>query len=135
MARPEALTQKAVVKWFKLQYPKLSKLLIKFDNEGKRTIAGHVEAKAMGLRPGASDLFLAYPTKIYSGLFLEIKPDKWTPGKANKEHYKRQLEFLDDMSKVGYAAELGIGFDECRAIIVKYISTDDINHLPKNTKD
>lgn len=122
--KPEEITQISVVKWLALQHPSLARLIIKIDNEGKRAMIGHVIAKRMGLHKGASDMFIAFPTKKYAGLWLEVKPDGWKPSKAKKEHLDNQWNFIYKMREVGYWADMGIGFDHCLAIINNYIASN-----------
>jgi len=83
-------------------------------------------AKRMGLRAGASDLFLSYPTKKYPGLWMEIKPDGWKgpQGKKAKIHHDRQLEFLEKQKEVGYSTCLVIGVDQGINALKQYLMTN-----------
>lgn len=114
MARPEQQTQLAICEWLAFQYPEPYNYLVKIDNEGKRTVGGHVLAKRMGLHTGASDLFLAWPTIRHYGLWMEIKHDKWKGPASKKErlHYENQLEFLSKMSRRGYFSCFVVGVDQ-----------------------
>lgn len=80
-------------------------------------------AKRMGLHKGASDLFIAWPTSRYYGLWLEIKPDKWkgAQGKKMKLHLDDQLNFISRMNLVGYFAKLVVGVDEAMETINGYV--------------
>ncbi len=119
---PESQVQLAVLEWLNLYNPFVRRLVIKIDNEGKRTAAGHLLAVKLGLHIGASDLFIAYPTNLYGGLWLELKREKWKPTKATKEHDKRQDDFLLLMNDNGYYARKGIGVDQSIQIIKDYLS-------------
>jgi hypothetical protein len=115
-----------------MQHPYLVDFLVKIDNEGKRkTIVrngktipvGLFLAKRMGLRPKASDLFIAWPTLNHYGLWLEIKPDGWKGprGKKEKEHIEGQLNFLSRMRLKGYEGKLVVGVDEGIKAIKDYL--------------
>jgi hypothetical protein len=80
----EHLQQKALVSWFKLQYPKL--MLIAIPNGSHlagdakiRAIKMH-KMKAEGLTVGAPDLMLVKASKDYHGLFIEMK---WAQNKQS----------------------------------------------------
>lgn len=69
----ESDIQKSCVSWFRLQYPKLAKLLFAVPNGGAR---GRIEAAIMkgeGVTAGVADLILLYPTPKHHGLCVEMK--------------------------------------------------------------
>lgn len=123
MTTPEQKTQLAICDWLSLQHPQLFEQVIKIDNEGKRTIGGHMLAKRMGLHKGASDLFIAYPTKKYFGLFIEIKHDGWKGPRNNAEKLRveSQLTFINKMKDKGYYGELVTGVNEGIDLISRYL--------------
>lgn len=123
MTTPEQKTQLATIQWLNAQHPEVSKFVIKIDNEGKRTIGGHILAKKMGLHKGASDLFIAWPSKSLHGLWVELKPDLWKGvyGKKAKMHLECQMDFIEKMRSKGYGAELAIGVDNAIKIIDSYL--------------
>ena len=65
----------------------------------------------------------------YHGLYLEIKKDgeKLTKkdGSWRTPHVAEQAEMLERLRQAGYKAEFGVGFDECKQIIDKYIKKQD----------
>lgn len=75
----------------------------------------------MGLHPGASDLFLAWPTNKYPGLWVEVKPPLFKVTKSNLAHYESQMEFIRLMLSQGYHADMGIGVDACIDIFKFYL--------------
>lgn len=85
------------------RYPDFAVDLIHIPNEGKRTIAGGVRQKRLGLKAGVPDLFFARPAKnplgvtLYSGLWIEFKTEK---GRVSKE----QEVFILRASQHGYLA-------------------------------
>ena len=118
----EAQIEASANEWLRLQYAHVHKCLIKIMNEGKRSVAGHIQAKKQGLHKGASDLFIAYPSKNYHGLFIEIKKDGYVPsGKVQLKHYQNQIDFIKHMRSQGYAAEMCVGLDEIIAVINDYL--------------
>jgi len=124
MSTPEQKTQLAIIEWLKKQHPEVSQYVVKIDNEGKRSVGGHMLALRMGLHKGASDLFIAWPTDKYHGLWLEIKSDVWrgAQGKKAKLHYETQLNFIEKMKAVGFYGEIGAGVDQCIKIISDYLN-------------
>jgi hypothetical protein len=72
--------------------------------------------KAMGLKPGTSDLFLAMPVKQYHGAWFEMK--KIGARKPSPEQY----EFLLRMERQGYYVDVCYGFDEWRYSAHRYFA-------------
>lgn len=88
--------------------------IVAIGNEGKRTrIGGHI-AKQMGLRPGASDLFLAHCRNGHGGYWIELKQ----PGEKPRPN---QAEFLDAMRCNGYKAEWFDNWETARDSIREYM--------------
>lgn len=120
----ESHQQQQVVRWFKLRYPKYEGCIIASANGAH--IAGNVRQRAMkisrmkaeGMKVGASDLFIAVPKGSYSGLWLEMKDE----GKNDKSLSCSQVEHINLMKQVGYAAEWAAGFDNAAKIIKGYIN-------------
>jgi len=76
----------------------------------------------MGLKPGASDLFIYYPTRKYHGLFLEVKRNKkYTPSEMKTETWILQQEFLSSVKSVGYAGEVCYGVEDGVSIVEAYL--------------
>lgn len=124
MPTPEQKTQLAICEWLSKQHQEVFEHIVKIDNEGKRSVGGHVLSKRMGLHKGASDLFIAWPTEKYAGLWVEIKPDKWRGafGVKAKLHLENQMKFIDKMNKRGYLAKLVVGTDQGIDAIKSYLS-------------
>ena len=72
--------------------------------------------KRAGLRVGAPDLFLAYPTKLSHGMFLEMKRkgEKGTPD---------QIDFGMMLRSMGYDSLICLGADEAMKAIKGHIET------------
>lgn len=106
--------QVALIDWFKYQYPHL--ILFAIPNGEYRHIATAVKLKKSGVLAGASDLFLAYPNKNHSGLFIEMK----AKGGSVSENQKK---FIKSVKQYGYAAEVCYGFDEAKSVIENYLKS------------
>lgn len=97
-------------------HPELKKhsdLFLHIPNESKRTVTYGSLLKRMGMRKGASDLFIALPRKDYHGAWIELKTIKGKPTPA-------QIDFLEDMDEQGYFTKVVNGFDEAIKVIEWY---------------
>lgn len=115
---PESLEQMAVIEWICKQHPWLREYTMAIPNERKTSKLWGYVLKLLGLLPGASDLFIAWPTLKYSGFFLEMKTKKGRPTKL-------QLDFLYRMKKVGYQGAVAYGADEAISMIKEYLAQPD----------
>ena len=103
MAGSEAALQKGCVRWFDLQYSKLSPLMYHVPNGGTRNIREAAQFKLMGVRPGVADLILLYPGKLGHVLCIEFKTDT---GRQSSDQYNWQVA----------AQDAGNGYFLCRSI-------------------
>lgn len=103
-------------------HPILKKFYCKTNNEGKRSvIAGH-NLKAMGLRPGVSDILIYYPNKTKHGLWLEVKRNKkYTPSERRTPTWLAQEEFIKIVKSVGYEGKICYGWEDGKRIIEDYL--------------
>ena len=114
--------QRALVKWIRTQQ-NIRDCVIKLNNEGKRTLAQGWNLKMMGMCPGASDLFLAYPANGYHGLWLEVKRSKQYPNSARTtEQWLAQEIFLERMKSLGYQGFFCYGWLHGKKLIEDYLS-------------
>lgn len=83
--------QVACVNEFRYLNPRLRDLMIAIPNGGQRNAIVAAKLKAEGVVAGVPDLFFAYPSGEWHGLFLEMKN-----GKAGtvSEHQKRMMMIL-----------------------------------------
>jgi hypothetical protein len=112
----EAEHQKQLVAWCHDNmglYPEL-KFLLSIPNDWPSDRDTALEMLARGLRPGASDLLLAYPSHGYHALWLELK----LPGRRLKDH---QAEWLEEQEALGYATAVCYSWQEARDILVWYL--------------
>ncbi len=115
--------QRAIVTWLNY-HPIVRDYFFKTNNEGKRTEGQGWNLKLMGMRPGASDLFIYYPTKNHHGLFLEVKRNKkYTKSERNTPTWIAQEKFIETVKSVGFAGEFCYGFENGIKIIEDYLLT------------
>lgn len=128
---------KALVQWLNI-HPILKDFFLHIPNGGTRvhkTIMSKsgkkytyspegVELKRMGVRAGVSDFLIAYPTKRYHGLWIELKPK--IGGKLSPD----QKLWLDRMNNIGFKAIESHGFDEAVYQIKCYLGDVPIEHSP-----
>lgn len=119
--------------WMEGKYPDL-RLMYHIPNGGKRNKAEAARFKAMGVKPGVSDIFLpvcrhgnvelyaddkVYATgPIYFGLYIELKRQ------YGGEVTDLQNDWLRDMRAQGYAAEVCQGAEMAERVIVDYLEGD-----------
>lgn len=121
----EEQQQITVVSWYKHKYPLFQDCIIAIVNERtkKKNVPLWVWAKylnklkRMGMKKGASDLFIAVPRGIYHGLFIEMKDE----GKTYCSVTKEQREHIGLMQLMGYRAEWAPGADKAMKIIAEYM--------------
>jgi hypothetical protein len=99
--------------WIRL-HPNIKPYALFIPNDGKRSPLLGAIYKRMGLRPGTSDIFIAIPNKTHHGLWIELK---WRKNKATPA----QLEFIEDMTRQGYAAHVIWGADDAIKQIEQYL--------------
>lgn len=71
--------------------------------------------KAQGLKPGVSDVMVALPRGPYHGAFMEFKRDDGS--KISDE----QRKWIDRMNKVGYLADIVVGFHNAQKFAQAYL--------------
>ena len=122
----EAQEQRALVKWINTQ-PLIKEHLVKLNNEGKRTCSQGYQLKLLGMCPGASDLFLAFPRRPHCGLWLEIKQNRnYTPSERAKPTWVNQEKFLERMINVGYQGHFVFGWEHGKKLIERYFEGTQI---------
>ena len=85
----ESQIQHDCLVWFRLQYPKLVRMLFAVPNGGKRDAKTGARMKYEGSVRGVSDLILLVPKKGFSALCIEMKRPK---GKQSEEQIRWQRE-------------------------------------------
>lgn len=110
----ESQEQIAAMEWLRLQYPNIAEHTMHIGNERKASYFVGYIMKQMGVLKGASDLFMAWPSGGFHGLFIEVKSKTGKPTAY-------QLAFLERMNKVGYLAKVCYGADEVISTMREYI--------------
>ena len=105
---------KALVKWFHTQFPDLADDFHHFANERKCTPRQGAELKAMGVKKGVADFFLAIPLNGKAGLWIELKVGKNKPTKA-------QLDFAERKKYRFYEFAFCWGWDAAKDMILIYL--------------
>jgi hypothetical protein len=110
----ESNEQIVAMDWLRLQHPKIAEHTLHIGNERKASyFAGYI-MKKMGVLKGASDLFMAWPSGGFHGLFIEVKSKIGRPSPEQKA-------FIQRMRDVGYKAEICYGADEVINTMKYYI--------------
>ena len=117
----ETRIQKNLISWWALAcraYNVDARYLAHVPNGGKRGLLEACILKAMGVRRGHEDLFLAIPIKQSHGLYLEVK----APGGRTSPDQKEMMQLHRDQ---GYAVMVAWSFDEGVRAITNYLKTGD----------
>lgn len=104
----------ALATYIKLSYPKV--LFSHIPNGGKRNVREAVKFKRMGVRRGLPD-FLIFETNdpYLRGVAIELKVK---PNKPSSE----QLEVIEELKRLKWAAHICYSFNEAKIIIDKYLN-------------
>ena len=100
------------VKWFRIQYP--NEIIFAVPNGGSRNLFEAVKLKKTGTLAGVADLFLAKPSKGFSGLFIEVKQGR------NKQT-QTQKDFEQIIKLKGYEYRVVYSLDEFMDLIYSYL--------------
>lgn len=126
--QPEQIEHINVVNWFHYQFPELADDFHHFANERKCSMQTGRTLKRMGVKKGVADFFLAIPSGIYHGLWIELKVGK---GKLSDE----QIKFLERKTARGYAAIAVWGFEAAIETIKSYLDCDKTICIQESTKN
>ena len=117
--QPETLEQIAVMEWLRWTHPDIVDCVMHIPNERKQNKIWGLVLAHMGVLPGASDLFIAVPRKMFHGMFLEMKTKK---GRLTEN----QKTFLQDMKSQGYHASAAYGSDDAIYQINNYLKLPNV---------
>lgn len=93
MRHAESNTQQECVRWFRLQYPRYTKLLFAVPNGGARNKIEAGILKAEGVTPGVSDLILLLGRDGYNALCIEMKTtDRRSKQNDNQAEWQAAVE-------------------------------------------
>lgn len=118
MKHLESQEQQALVRW--AQYHPIPKNYLSANpNGGYRNPREAARLKLEGVRPGVSDLFLAYPTEQFHGLWIEMKRPKGHTSRLTSP----QAAWLDRMKGVGYDTHVAYGWEDARYYLETYLAS------------
>ncbi len=118
----ESNEQIAAMDWLRLQHPAIAEHTLHIGNERKASYYAGYIMKRMGVLKGASDLFMAWPSGGFHGLFIEVKSMVGRPSPEQKA-------FIERMRAVGYKAEICYGAEEVINTMKEYISYQGTSSL------
>lgn len=110
--------QCALVRWFRLQYPRLTRNLFAIPNGGHRNIIVAKKLKDEGVTRGVADLFLMVAKDEWHGLFIEMKPVK------GGQQSENQKEFEKACKEAGYKYYLARGCKAAQDCIREYLQAE-----------
>lgn len=112
----ESKLQANCVRWFRLQYPKYSRLFFAVPNGANVNYSNRKTLVAEGLVRGVCDTVLAVPNETYHGFFIEFK---WDKGKLTDD----QQAFILEVQKQNYKVMVCRTFDDFFEAVNKYMTT------------
>jgi hypothetical protein len=102
------------MEWVRVN-PMVNAHLIHIPNGERREAHVGSQLKAMGVKAGVSDFFLALPNGEYAGLWLELKRIKGYTLQKNQE------EWLELMRGAGYQAVFAYGAEDAIKKVEEYM--------------
>ena len=119
----EAKLHAQVCDYIRLQYPKA---LFNSDASGLRLTMGQaIKMKRLRSSRGYPDLMIYEPRRDYHGFFIELKREGEKlfnrKGDWRTDHLREQADMISDLKNRGYYATFGIGFEDAKLQIDKYM--------------
>lgn len=105
------------VRWFRLKYPKLRKLLFSVPNGGRRDAVTGARLKEEGAIAGVSDLILLKGNRFYGALCIEMKRPGGYQSKEQKE-WQKTVEETGNKYVVCHSVD---EFMKCVTDYLKYV--------------
>lgn len=125
----ESQIHKTVCEYLRVKHPNV---IFLSDSSGLKTSIGVAkQLKSLRSCRGIPDLIILQPNPPYHGLIIEIKRSaeevfKKCGNLRNSMHIKEQAYLLTKLNELGYFCTFGCGFDDCKQIIDKYLSTTPV---------
>jgi hypothetical protein len=113
---PETIEQIMLFDWIRSRKD-LKDYCFHIANERQTTPQHGRILKRMGVRKGASDVFVGIVRDPWHGLFLELKAGNNTPTES-------QEQFMLDMASQGYFCVWCQGFEQAKTVILDYLALD-----------
>jgi hypothetical protein len=112
--KPEQIEQIKLFDWIRSR-PDLEPYCLHIANERRTSPQQGRTLKRMGVRSGASDVFIGVSRETYSGMFLELKA-------GDNKPTENQFKFIEDMSRSGYFCVWCTGYEHARKAIEDYLA-------------
>jgi hypothetical protein len=110
----EAQSQRTLFKWISY-IPLLRDVSFAIPNAYKRAkISGRL-LKLEGMTAGVPDIFIAFPSHPFHGLFIEMKSEKGRLTEA-------QVVMLDRLTQQGYKCAVCYTWEEAKNVIITYLN-------------
>lgn len=93
----ESQIQHDCLVWFRLQYPKLARMLFAVPNGGKRDAKTGARMKYEGAVRGVADLILLIPKKGWASLCIEMKTPRVHRASTNERGRQKQRDTKTSM--------------------------------------
>ena len=121
--RIEHQHQSAYIQWCEFNintYPELGNIFsipngAWYGTDTELNIRMAAKMKREGLRKGVPDLFLAYPSNKYHGMFIEFKKD------ASQKLKPEQAEWIKKLSAVKYVCAIVYTLDDAIQVTLRYL--------------
>ena len=84
----ESQIQHDCLAWFRLQYPKLERMMFAVPNGGRRDAKTGARMRYEGVVRGVADLILLVPKKGFASLCIEMKAPKGTQSEHQRKWQK-----------------------------------------------
>lgn len=109
--------QSSLMRWAEWNHRTIPELrnLFAIPNGGWRHPATAARLKAEGVSPGVPDLFLAWPSCGFAGLFIEMKR------KVGGHLSPAQQEWREKLTLAGYRVEVCKGSEAAKSAIINYL--------------
>lgn len=112
--------QAVLIRAYRLQFPRLAKYLIAIPNGGKRDVVVARRLQDEGVISGVPDLFLAWPSKGFHGLWIELKRKDKSLSKVSAA----QKEMITALNDAGYKAIVCFGAEMALEAIKDYLQEE-----------
>ena len=116
---------KTLARYISIKYPEV---VFRFDYAAGLYMSFAQSKKHSAINPikGYPDLFIAKPSKGYSGMFIEIKTEAAQPfkkdgGLKKNEHLEKQNLIMSQLKAAGYYSTFGVGIKKCIQLIDWYL--------------
>lgn len=130
--KEEEGVQLLVARYLKKYYPHV-RFISDYAAGLKLTQNQAAKRKAMNSGRGWSDIFIAYPSRGYHGLFIELKKDGVAiyvsrgPRKGElvaDEQIQIEAVFIKEMNDLGYFARFAVGYQKAVKLIDWYMENE-----------